>query len=532
MLFTRSMRRKLAVVMLAPSFLLIAFVIVSIFGLRSYKATLHDLEVSVANTPSRERLIARISGLIEPLTFRIPDEHQPLELRQRAADWQYNLFVERVTAVYEELLIFEERWQKLTEVLRQPMGQNCATTQLLRDLQYDLKREFADGASVLKDLSNLDRRERHIAEMQGALARMIRTVDKSPDPAYRLSMRLQEAQTSYLYHVSHLYAVGVFGLAVLAAVLLWMQRLILQPLQDLLRGVQRMAMGDFDYRLTSTTSCELSELATAFNEMAERVAGDQREKQQRIEEAARQLLLSERMANLGMLSTGVAHEINNPLMGIANAASELNYIIDDYAEQLSERDREDARHALDVIRNQTKNCQAITRKLQLFGQGKLNEERNQYDLTAIVQEVVSLVHMLKRFPDREVIVQQSEPFRAWIDAGEIRQVVLNIVVNALQATEPGGKLEISLRETPDFVELIFTDNGCGMTPEQLSQIFVPFYTTKETGQGTGLGLSLSRTIVVQHGGSLEASSAGPGQGSTFCLRLPRKAQSLPAKRAA
>jgi signal transduction histidine kinase len=107
-----------------------------------------------------------------------------------------------------------------------------------------------------------------------------------------------------------------------------------------------------------------------------------------------------------------------------------------------------------------------------------------------------------------------------VNGPEIKQVVLNLVANALESTDEDGRLEISIRERPDHVELTFCDNGYGMTDETIAHLFEPFYTTKEVGKGTGLGLSISQRIVRDHDGVLEADSAGPGEGSTFRLRLP------------
>ena len=107
-----------------------------------------------------------------------------------------------------------------------------------------------------------------------------------------------------------------------------------------------------------------------------------------------------------------------------------------------------------------------------------------------------------------------------VNAQEIKQVVLNLVTNALDSLDAGGTLTIELRRKPDFAEMIFTDTGCGMTDEVLKHLFEPFFTRKRGGQGTGLGLSIVYRIVSDHGGQIEATSAGPGRGSQFHVTLP------------
>src|SRR5262249_39912874 len=105
-------------------------------------------------------------------------------------------------------------------------------------------------------------------------------------------------------------------------------------------------------------------------------------------------------------------------------------------------------------------------------------------------------------------------------AEEIKSVVLNLVVNALDSMEDGGKLTIKLGQRDGMAEMRFVDTGCGMSQEVLENIFEPFFTRSRTGKGTGLGLTISHRIIHQHGGEIEAASGGPGQGSTFTVRLP------------
>ncbi|MCA9087368.1 MAG: HAMP domain-containing histidine kinase [Planctomycetaceae bacterium] len=559
MLLTQSMRRKLAVVLGVLTFLVMLFAYVGYRGNESYRATLADLELSVANHPSRNELLAHISMLIQPLSMPFPEtdptdrmrrelelaitsdrtydelvahlnrllqrregladlEPETMKLRQQAADMQYDEFVRTFKQTCRNLDSFEQKWRQLPESLQQSGGEEIAFRKFLSTLIEQLN-SIASGMDSLKDLN---KRDAQVAHILATVAQMLRSVKMVPDPASRLGERLREAHASYDFHIRLLWSVAIVGIVMGAGLLVWLNQSILVPFRRLYKGVEHMANGDYNFRLETGTHCELSHLARTFNDLAECIQSDRLDKQRQVEEGSRQLILSERMAGLGMLATGVAHEINNPLMGIANATAELQYIINDSVlSKLSEEDRDDFIEALRVVQTQTRNCQAITQKLLSFAHTKKGEDRNCYDLTAIVQEVVSLVKMLKRFPDREVCVAQTTPFHAWVNASEIKQVVLNIVTNGLQATPPGGHLEITLRELPDEIEIRFTDTGCGMTAQQLNHIFDPFFTTKEVGQGTGLGLSLSRNIVLNHSGSLEATSPGVDQGSRFTLRLPR-----------
>jgi signal transduction histidine kinase len=115
-----------------------------------------------------------------------------------------------------------------------------------------------------------------------------------------------------------------------------------------------------------------------------------------------------------------------------------------------------------------------------------------------------------------------------VEFAQIEQVILNLVANGLDAVERGGTLRIRLQEQTDHLALEFADDGCGMTPDTIENLFEPFFTRKQSGQGTGLGLSISHRIINQHGGTISASSPGPGLGSTFAVRLPRNAASQAA----
>jgi two-component system, NtrC family, sensor kinase len=139
------------------------------------------------------------------------------------------------------------------------------------------------------------------------------------------------------------------------------------------------------------------------------------------------------------------------------------------------------------------------------------------------------VQHLQNCKGKRVDFRPLGPILAWANAQEIKQVFLNLVINALESMEEGGTLSITHSQRDGQTELVFKDTGCGMTPDVLENIFEPFYTRSRTGKGTGLGLSISHRIISQHGGDIEAASDGPNQGSTFTLRLPIQAPANPTE---
>ena len=175
-----------------------------------------------------------------------------------------------------------------------------------------------------------------------------------------------------------------------------------------------------------------------------------------------------------------------------------------------------------MIEREAFRCQRITRKLLDFARGN-GDTCACHDLTSIVNDVlgVDAAHEpLRRsrdplHPDGPCLLEMNGP--------EIQQVVMNLVSNGLEAMDAGGTMTIDIAEQTDQVTLVVTDDGCGMTPQVIENLFEPFFTQRRNGRGTGLGLSISHRIVGDHGGTIEVESAGPGRGSTFRVRLPRRA---------
>jgi signal transduction histidine kinase len=142
------------------------------------------------------------------------------------------------------------------------------------------------------------------------------------------------------------------------------------------------------------------------------------------------------------------------------------------------------------------------------------------DLRALVRGVIDVVGHLGRYHDKHIELAPGDAVVAPVNAQELKQVVLNLITNALDSLSPGGTLAIEVGTRGGQAELVFTDNGCGMTDEVLKHLFEPFFTRRRNGQGTGLGLSITYRIVADHGGHIDVHSDGPGKGSQFRVLLP------------
>jgi two-component system NtrC family sensor kinase len=292
-------------------------------------------------------------------------------------------------------------------------------------------------------------------------------------------------------------------LAVLAgSLMLWWlnRRLVVRPVAALVEGTRRVAEGDLGYTIVVSGRHELGNLAKAFNAMSHSLG-----------ETQRQLAQADKLASVGRLAAGIAHEINNPLTGVLSYASLLRKRMGGDPE---------AAEDLDVIVRETVRCRGIIRELLDFARPNA-PARKAMDFNEAVRKSVSVVlsQLSLHHVDLSLDLASDLP-EVQADANQIQQVLVNLLLNAADAIgEEGGRIRLAtLVGTGTAVECQLEDSGKGISPEDLPRIFEPFFTTKGR-QGTGLGLAVSWGIVEAHGGTLEVESEA-GHGTKFTLRLP------------
>jgi len=343
--------------------------------------------------------------------------------------------------------------------------------------------------------------------------------------------RIDKSRGNYQITLWIAVPASVVGLLLVCGLLGSFYGWVFHPIRDLEAGVNRVAKGDFTHRIEVHSGDEMEDLGQAFNDMMQRLQDLYSDLARQVNERSRQLVRSERLASVGFLAAGVAHEINNPLASIAFCSEALEARLGELLRHLratgrQEEEQEIFSKYLKMIQEEAFRCKNITERLLAFSRpGERRREKT--DLRDLVQTVLDVTQHLPNHRGKEISFEMSAdrlaggaPIAAWVNAEEIKSVVLNLVVNALDSMDEGGKLTIRLGQRGDMAELRFTDTGCGMTPEVLENIFEPFYTRSRTGKGTGLGLTISHRVITQHGGEIEATSAGPNQGSTFVVRLP------------
>lgn len=287
-----------------------------------------------------------------------------------------------------------------------------------------------------------------------------------------------------------------FALAIVlaGAVGLWLSRFILKRVATLRAGARRVERGDFAARIALPGRDEFSELAGAFNQMTASLERDQ---------AA--LVRSQKLASIGQVAAGIAHELNNPLAVILGYAKILR-------KQATAGDPEELR----IIEDEATQCQRIV-------QGLLDLARPQQldvcplDIGELAREAVSRLDESGALRGHGVKVLATSAVMVTGDAGKLRQVIANLVVNAAEATPPAGQIAVDVRCGDRDAVLTVSDDGPGIPEDVQAHMFDPFFTTKR--DGTGLGLAIAHAIVDAHGGRITIDSA-PGTGTHVALHLP------------
>jgi len=322
------------------------------------------------------------------------------------------------------------------------------------------------------------------------------------------------------------FGIATAGFLLIIGITYYMIRTITRPVGEMVAATERIAAGQFDQEVPAGAAGEITLLAESFNTMLKslrQMKADLEEWGRTLEEKVKQrteelvvmhdrVAQSERLASLGMLAAGVAHEINNPLGGILSLT----------ALSLEDMPPDDPnRENLAEVVRQAQRCRDIVRGLLEFSrQSRAAQEPT--DLNKVLQDTLALITKQAQFFNIEVVRDwdpQLPPVMA--DKSQLQQVFLNILVNAAQAVGERGTITTVTRydAAEDSVEVRIADTGRGIPPHEIAHIFDPFFTTKTSGHGTGLGLSIAYGIVRRHNGTITVESQ-LGHGTTFTIWLP------------
>lgn len=303
--------------------------------------------------------------------------------------------------------------------------------------------------------------------------------------------------------------IALAGITVALIISYFLANGILKPIKHLVFASEQLAQGDLAHRVELGSKDEIGELANTFNFMAKSL----KDRDEQIKKYAQQKIMeSERLATIGQLAAGVAHELNNPLGGILIYSHLLLENLDD---------NDTKRKNLEKIVTQATRCKSIVKGLLDFSR-QTDPKIELTDINNLVKSALSLLENQALF--QNVAISKNfcpSPPHVKVDGAQIQQVFINIILNAAEAVEGKGNLDIRTEVSEDgqFMEIKFKDTGCGISEENIERLFEPFFTTKEVGHGTGLGLAISYGIIQRHKGTIEVNSR-VGEGTTFIIRLP------------
>lgn len=332
-----------------------------------------------------------------------------------------------------------------------------------------------------------------------------------------------------------LFYVLLTGAAVMLLAYVALTNLIVRPLGGLTTSAERLAAGAPHVRVAERGALEVRSLARAFNDMASQLRVERASLEQRLQEleeatgelkfTQRQLVHGEKLASVGRLAAGVAHEIGNPLSAVLGFVELLQ------GDGLSDEERTEF---LARIHKETNRIHHIIRDLLDFARQGGEPERLDVtsDVRAAIDDAVSLVRPQKELRGVQIVINAPTSLPRVVGAQHrLTQVMLNLLLNAADAMKGQGRIQIDVQPIieADQIEIVVTDTGPGLAPEIMDRLFEPFATTKPVGAGTGLGLAVSHTLIEGMGGTITADN--PEQGGarfTITLRKPRASMRPPA----
>ena len=521
MLNRRPLRHKL----ILGSCLLMAMVgmlfTVTIIGGLSYRQAARDISARSAELP-----------LAIDFSVAVTELRHTLYQAKRSTSFGFHESILDTTILREE---FRAKSLAVEQALRQYEAQldrsDAGDSQLGDDSdERDTIREIHGSMQKLADLNrNADwfQYQVKIEEISGELDHLHGLAKKLPsfliDEMQQLKDEVRLQYRAWISFSGGVMIATIVGL-LFAGYCSW--KWLFSPLRTLMNGSRRVANGDFAHRIQLDGHAELAVLADAMNAMTQRFQEIRANLDQQVKDRTKQVVRSEQLASVGFLAAGVAHEINNPLASIAFCAESLREriqedfrVAEDGSTQLGEADVTVLQTYLGMIEEEAFRCKEITERLLDFS--RLGDvEKQETDIRDLVQGVIDMVSHLGKYREKNLHFEADQVAVAPVNAPEIKQVVLNLITNALDSIDPGGTVRVKVIEDRGQVQVIVQDDGCGMSEEVRQHLFEPFFTRRRDGQGTGLGLSISYRIVSDHGGQIDAWSEGLGQGSEFSFTLP------------
>ncbi len=315
-----------------------------------------------------------------------------------------------------------------------------------------------------------------------------------------------------------------------------LKRIVADPVRDVIRHIKDVGSGSFDKLVDVRSNDEIGELAAGFNQMTQSLSRSCQELEQwtkelesRVNDRTKELqdtqvhlIQTEKLAATGKLAAGVAHEINNPIGIILNRIECLEM------EAAEKKIGKEIMKDLKVISEHAKRVSKIVGGLLAFSRQISGDSKfQQININDILEKGVALFDRIALQKGVQIEKRLSSSLPPILgDFQKLEQAMVNLIDNALDATERGGRIIVESRKkfrNDYFVQILVSDTGCGIPKENLDKIFDPFFTTKDVGKGTGLGLAVSYGIIKEHHGKIEVKSDN-GKGATFIITIPTVAE--------
>jgi two-component system NtrC family sensor kinase len=331
---------------------------------------------------------------------------------------------------------------------------------------------------------------------------------------------------------------GLFIIMISLSLFIILYKFVSKPVSLLDEGMQKLAKGELDHVIEIHSRDEMGLLANTFNTMASDIKRykdnmenwtkaleeEIQKKTSEIMKAHDQLINAEKLASLGRMAAGVAHELNSPLTGIVT----FSHLMLKRIPPENKQDIED----LEVIIEQAERCSKIVKGLLGFSR-KTSAEKVFVNINTLTENTIAMVRNQAKFHNIKFVLNFDNAIpQIPTDPNQLQQVFINLLINAADAMNERGQVTVATRVTADtasgksYVEIEFTDTGPGIPEEHLGKVFEPFFTTKPVGKGTGLGLAVSYGIIKKHGGNIFVRSE-VGRGASFFVRLPVESTTVP-----
>lgn len=494
------------------------------YGLYAYRdlvrgVSARSTELPLANELSRivsnmRVTISQAQGRLEPPPDRVLRHSPTHAMDGQVLSFEYRSNFEALQRAVEDYRTRLDANQDRSDSRIADDREERRTLKEIESVVRQMRQSELDRDWILDDVQ-LDQAERDAAKLQ-------ELADQLPSFLYgRMRALAQEVRAQYRTAIVVAWVTAAAALLLLWIFVRMFRRWIASPLGTLIAASQDVAAGRFDRRIHLDSQDEMSDLAEAMNGMTRRFQEVRDDLDRQVRERTKQAVRSEQLASVGFLAAGVAHEINNPLASISMCSesleARLGELLPDDLESAGER--EVVHSYLRMIQEESFRCKGITERLLDFARMG-DSERHSVDLRELVAGVIDMVCRLGKYHDKHLTLQEGAPVIAYVNPQEIKQIVLNLITNALDSVERSGRVTLNVDRQVDHARIVVTDDGCGMTQEVIDHLFEPFFTRRLGGQGTGLGLAITYRIVEEHQGTIEATSDGPGLGSQFTVHLP------------